>query len=80
VTIVSNKYFNPNKNIVIKEKGIYNIKRQKTSDLLFKFNIEFNDSERLPKYNEVLQKVLKRQNIEKPHESDFKNILNIHDE
>jgi len=80
ITIISNKYFNPNKNIIFKEKGLYNMKRQKTSDLIFKFNVEFTDSERLPKYNEVLQKVLKRQNIANPHENDSKTILNIHDE
>ena len=80
VTLISNKYFNPNKNIIFKEKGLYNMKRQKTSDLIFKFNIEFTDSERLYKYNEVLQKVLKRQHITNPHESDSKIILDIHDD
>jgi molecular chaperone DnaJ len=78
ITLVSNKYFNPKNDIIIKEKGILNIKNKKISNLIFKFNIQFTDSERLSRYNEVLQKVLKKQNIENSHELDSKIILDIH--
>ena len=50
------------------------IKKNKTCDLLLKFIVEFIDSERLSKYNDVLQKVLKKDN--QTHE-DHKTILNI---
>ncbi len=60
ITLSSEKYFNPTNPIIIKEKGLYNIKKQKTGDLYLKFNIIFTDCERLGKYNEVLQKILKR--------------------
>jgi DnaJ-class molecular chaperone len=61
VTISSTRYFNPDKQVVIKEKGLFNIKKQKSGDLYLKFDVIFTDSERLCKYNEVLQKVLKKQ-------------------
>lgn len=60
VTIKSDKYFNPLRPLVIKEKGIFNIKKQRYGDLIFKVDVQFIDSERLSKYNEILQKVIKR--------------------
>lgn len=59
VVLMSDRYFNPNKEIVIKEKGIYNIKKQKNSDIKLRFKIEFTDSDRLSKYHGVIQKFLK---------------------
>ena len=54
VTIKSDKYFNPNKPIVLKDRGIFFNKKKKTSDLIFKVNVEFIDSEKLAtKYSEV---------------------------
>lgn len=79
ITIISDKYFNPSKNIYLKDKGLFNMKKHKISDLIFKFNIEFIDSERLTKYNEVLQKVLKKQNISNSHPDDSQTIINVHD-
>lgn len=60
ILLYSNCYFNPNDYLIVKEKGLYNIKNNTTSDLLFKFNIDFINSDRLSKYNDVLQKVIKK--------------------
>jgi DnaJ-class molecular chaperone len=60
VTICSEKYFNPNKRIIIKDKGLYHMKKQRNGDLYIKFKVEFTDSERLGKYNDVIQKILKK--------------------
>ena len=65
VMITSDRYFNPTSPVVIKEKGMFNVRKQKHADLLLKFNVIFTESDRLAKYNEVLQKVLK---------------MNLHDE
>ena len=61
IIITSDRYFNPNKPIVMKEKGVFNNKKQKNGDILLKFDVVFIDSERLSKYNEFLQKVLKKE-------------------
>lgn len=61
IVVKSDHYFNPTKMVVIKEKGTYNIKKQKQTDLFVKFNVVFTDGERLIKYHEVIHKVLKKQ-------------------
>lgn len=76
ITIVSDRYFNPTNPYIVKEKGLYNIKRQKYNDLFLKFNIEFVNSDRLSKYNEVLQKVLKKQQT---LQTEGSTIINIQD-
>jgi molecular chaperone DnaJ len=63
VTLVSERYFNPNKHIVVKGRGIWNMRKNRSTDLVIKFKVEFTDSERLSKYNDVIQKVLKRDNV-----------------
>ncbi len=77
VTISSDKYFNPTNPLIIKEKGIFNIKKQKTGDLYLKFNVMFTDSERLGKYNEVLQKILKRSQEPYPQQEIVYNIQKL---
>lgn len=74
VVLISDRYFNPTREIIIKEKGIYNIKRQKNSDIKLKFKIEFIDSERLSKYHGVIQKCLK---IPTPSSSQDDNMYRI---
>jgi len=60
VTIKSDHYFNPTKVVIVKEKGVFHIKKQKHADLHLKFNVIFTDGERLIKYHEVFHKVVKR--------------------
>jgi molecular chaperone DnaJ len=62
LSIGSNKYFNPNNPITIKDKGLYNMKKNKQSDLLLKINIEFIESDKLVKYKEVFHKIFKKTN------------------
>lgn len=61
MTIKSDRYFNPHKTIIIKNQGILNMKKNKTTDLIIMIHVDFIDSERLSKYNDILQKVLKRE-------------------
>lgn len=77
VTISSEKYFNPNKPILIKDKGLFNIKRQKNGDLYFKFIIDYLDSERLTKYNDVLQKVIYKKNNPFTTNMDADTVISI---
>jgi molecular chaperone DnaJ len=58
-TVGSNKYFNPNNVMIIKEKGLFNMKKNKQSDLHLKFSIDFIDSDKLVKYKEVFHKIFK---------------------
>lgn len=74
--IRSDRYFNPNRNMVLKNQGIFNMRKNKQSDLIIVFQVEFTDNERLTKYADIMQKVLKREN--KPEQSDDeKNIIDI---
>jgi molecular chaperone DnaJ len=70
VIIFSERYFNPNKHVVVKGRGIWNQKKNRSTDLVIKFKVEFTDSERLSKYNDVIQKVLKRENPAPPEEGE----------
>ena len=74
VTIVSDRYFNANNPVIMKEKGVFNIKRQKAGDLFFKFDVAFVDSDRLSKYNEFMQKILKKPPIVSNQEDTNKTI------
>lgn len=58
--IKSDHYFNPTKLYTLEGMGIYNMKRNKSSNLNIKFNIIYSDSERFVKYNDVLKKVAKK--------------------
>lgn len=60
LNVSSNRYFNPNHPMVIKEKGLYSIKKNKQADLHLKFAIEFIDSERLVKYKDIFHKIFRR--------------------
>ena len=73
-TLVSDRYFNPSNAIVMKEKGIWNIKKGRHSDLFIKFQVVFTDSERLSKYNEIFYKILKKS---APTLEDTENIINV---
>ena len=76
IILKSDKYFNPNKTVTLKNQGILNSKKNKNSDLIIKFVVEFTESERLSKYNDVLQKVLKRQDTNDIN-TDGKTIIDI---
>ena len=56
--IKSDRYFNPSAEKIKKGFGIFDMRKNKSADLYFKFFVEFTDSKRLSKYNEVLQKVI----------------------
>jgi DnaJ-class molecular chaperone len=76
IILRSDRYFNPNKSIIIKGQGIHNSKKNKSTDFVFKFNVEFTDNERLSKYNDVLQKVLKKDGAQEDH-GDIQHIVDI---
>lgn len=61
IILKSLNYFNPNNNIKIDGFGIHNIKKNKSGDLIFKFNIKYTDNEKFVKYNEILRKITKKQ-------------------
>lgn len=63
MTIKSDRYFNPHKTIILKNQGILNMKKNKTTDLIIMIHVDFIDSERLSKYNDIFQKVLKREDL-----------------
>ena len=63
-TITSDGYFNPDKLVKIKEKGLFDIKKQKHADLYLKFSITYVESERLYKYKDVLAKITRVKHAE----------------
>lgn len=76
MVIRSDRYFNPTRNIVLKNQGIFNMKKNKNSDLILHFNVEFTDSERLTKYNDIMLKVFKKEPNPEPNDED-KNVIDI---
>lgn len=61
-TITSDRYFNPNHLITVKGSGVFNMRRGKSGDLHIKVNVNFTDSEKLQKYNDVFHKIFKKKN------------------
>jgi molecular chaperone DnaJ len=76
MVIRSDRYFNPNKHMIIKNQGIFNMKKNKSSDLIIVFNIVFAESDRLTKYPDIMQKVLKREPNPETKENE-KNTIDI---
>lgn len=62
ITIESNHYFDPSKPLIIAEKGMYDMKAEKQRDLLIDFVVSYGENKRLVKYNDVLRKILKKEN------------------
>lgn len=60
ITVSSNRYFNPNNPMVIKEKGLFESKTNKHADLHLKFTIDFIDSDKLVKYKDIFHKIFKK--------------------
>lgn len=60
VAISSDRYFNPSKHVVLKNRGVFSQNRGEQTDLHLKFEIEFTESERLSKYRDVFHKIFKK--------------------
>ena len=65
IKIFSTQYFNPTNPLVIAGRGLPASKKT-PGNLIINFNIIFDDNTRLPKYNDVFQKILKKKAIEVP--------------
>lgn len=59
ITLVNDYYFNPNKQLIVHNYGLYDMRAEKHSDLIIHFNIVFNDNDRFRKYADVMKKILK---------------------
>jgi DnaJ-class molecular chaperone len=60
--VASKQYFNPNKTITIKGKGLPVFKQKRNGDLTVRFKVSYNDDkERLVKYHNVFLTMFKRQ-------------------
>lgn len=73
--IKSDHYFNPDNPIRLDGMGIYNNRKNRQMDLIIKFAVQYSDSERLVKYNDVLRKVIKKESH--AVECDEKHVIHI---
>jgi DnaJ-class molecular chaperone len=78
-TLRSEKYFNPNVPHIVPGMGLTSFKKtSKQGDLIIKFHVEFSESEKLKKYNDVLRKILKKPKIEDmTSDPSHSNTINI---
>lgn len=76
IVLKSDRYFNPDNPIVMKQKGIHNIQTNESTDLHLKFNVSFIESEKLSKYKDIFHKIFKKSG----EETKSENIVNIHGE
>ena len=72
-TIKSEGYFNPNKSLILTEKGLFNNSTKKNSDFYIHFVVKYNDNENITKYSGVFQKML-HMHIEDTDEDEEKII------
>lgn len=59
-TLSSDRYFNPDRPVVLKGRGIHSMQTGECTDLHLVFKVEFVDSERLTKYKDIFHKIFKR--------------------
>jgi molecular chaperone DnaJ len=74
VTLTSDRYFNPLNPIIMKEKGIYDMRTNNHTDLHLHFHVEFIDSDKLVKYKDIFHKIFKKNN-----DALEGSVINIHD-
>ena len=60
MVLTSDRYFNPLNPIVLKGKGIIDMRTNETTDMLLKFHVEFIESDKLVKYKDVFHKMFKK--------------------
>ena len=63
LNVASTGYFNPGKPMVFKGKGMPNHKKSSYADLVIHFKVEYNDDDKIKKYNDVFLKIFKREPI-----------------
>lgn len=71
-TLTSDRYFNPDRPIVLKGRGVHSMQTGEPTDLHLVFKVEFVDSERLAKYKDIFHKIFK-----KPSTNESGNVVDI---
>lgn len=71
-TLTSDRYFNPDRPVVLKGRGVHSLQTGEPTDLHLVFRVEFVDSERLTKYKDIFHKIFKR-----PQVQDSENVVDI---
>lgn len=75
-TIISKRYYNPSKPLVIQNKGLPIHKKNRSGDLIIKTHITYIDEEKINKYKDVFMKVFKRTDESEQYERND-NVLAI---
>jgi len=60
-TLRAAEWFNPSKEIVLKEKGLTCGKQNKTGDYIIHFHVNYDNCEKLKKYGDVMRKIFKKE-------------------
>ena len=65
--LASHGYYNPSKEVVVKQMGLPQVSRKKPGDLLIRTIVQYpDDASKVNKYNEVFGKIFKKIKIEMP--------------
>ncbi len=72
VVIKSEYYFNPDKVLTVKGKGLPLFKQKRNGDLHIQFKVKFKDDEKLSKYHNIFLTMYKK--TEKHETDEYKNI------
>ena len=80
-TIRSDRYFNPNKPLIVKNMGVFNMKKGRSADLHLQFKVDFTDGEKLIKYYDVFHKIFKKKTTTNASDNDTEekkgNVIDI---
>lgn len=63
IEFVSRKYFNPQKTLTIRNKGLPFFKKSRNGDLLVNFNVIFPEAEKLDRYHSIFLAMFKRSEV-----------------
>jgi molecular chaperone DnaJ len=78
IELVSRKYFNPQKTLNIRNRGLPFFKKQRNGNLLVNFNVIFPEAEKLDRFHPIFLTMFKRSEIQQnaPEENENTIILN----
>lgn len=80
IKLINASYFNPDKPVIIKGKGLPLFKKKEHGDLIISFKVIYpNNADKINKYHSVFLSIFKKTPVQVTEESSTQNVFNIHE-
>ena len=77
IEFVSRKYFNPQRTLTIRNKGLPFFKKQRNGDLLVNFNVVYPEAEKLDRFHPIFLTMFKKNEIQHDANDDGDHMITL---